>query len=151
MMGAVTDPTCIFCAIVGGDAPATFVHEDDTVVAFLDISPVTPGHLLVVPRAHLPALADLDAGTGARMFEIARRMAAALRGSGLRCDGVNLFYSDGKAAFQEVFHAHLHVLPRFAGDGFGLVVDRGRRPDRSELEETGEQIRTALARVVAVE
>lgn len=142
----MNDFGCIFCAIVSGDAPATFLYEDEVVVAFLDINPVTTGHLLVVPRAHLPALADLDSETGARMFTVAQRMAAALRESDLRCEGINLFFADGEAAFQEVFHAHLHVLPRYEGDGFGLVVDPGR-PDRSELETTGEQIRTALDRL----
>jgi histidine triad (HIT) family protein len=144
----VTDPDCVFCKIVGGNAPATIVYEDDTVVVFLDINPVTPGNMMVVPREHLPALADLDSETGARIFNVAQRMAAALRESGLRCEGVNLFYADGEAAFQEVFHAHLHVFPRFDGDGFGLVANWDTQPPRSELETIGEQIRNGLETVV---
>ena len=140
----MTDSDCVFCQIVQGNSPATFVHEDDVVVAFLDINPVTPGHLLVVPRAHLPALSDVDAATGAHMFNVAQRMAAALRTSGVRCDGVNLFYADGEAAFQEVFHAHLHVLPRFEGDGFKLMADWQSSPTRDELDAVGHQIRTAI-------
>ncbi|NNF64926.1 MAG: HIT family protein [Acidimicrobiia bacterium] len=142
----MTDSDCVFCDIVQRTAPATFVHEDDVVVAFLDINPVTPGHLLVVPRAHLPALSDVDAPTGAHMFNVAQHMAAALRNSGVRCDGVNLFYADGKAAFQEVFHAHLHVLPRFEGDGFKLIADWENRPTREALDEIGLQIRGAIDR-----
>lgn len=140
----MTDPDCIFCKIAGGDAPATILYEDEAVVVFLDINPVTPGHMMVVPRAHLPALADIDPKTGAHMFNVARRMAAGLRESGLRCDGVNLLYADGEAAFQEVFHAHLHVFPRYDGDGFRLIADWETQPSRPELEAVGEQIRNAL-------
>jgi histidine triad (HIT) family protein len=140
-----SDPDCVFCRIAAGEAPATVVHSDDTVVAFLDIDPVTPGHTLVVPRAHLPSLADLDERTGARMFEVARRLAAALRASGLRCEGVNLFLADGEAASQEVFHAHLHVFPRYGGDGFELRGRWGSNPTPEELEEAGARIRSALA------
>jgi histidine triad (HIT) family protein len=138
------DPTCIFCQIVAGDADATLLYEDDTLIDFLDINPVTPGHTLVVPRAHMQALSDVDPRTGAHMFNVAQRMAKALRASGLRCEGVNLFYADGEAAFQEVFHAHLHVFPRYEGDGFRLVADWETQPSRPELETTGEQIRNTL-------
>lgn len=140
----MTDPDCIFCKIAGGAAPATILYEDDTVVVFLDINPVTPGHMMVVPRAHLPALADLDPQMGAYLFNVAQRMAGVLRESGLRCDGVNLFYADGEAAFQEVFHAHLHVFPRYDGDGFRLIADWETQPSRPELDAVGEQIRNAL-------
>jgi len=143
-MGHMTDPHCIFCKIVAGEAPASIVHQDDTVIVFLDINPVTPGHLMVMPRAHLPALADIDPQTGGHMFNVAQRMAAALRESGLRCDGINMFYADGEAAFQEVFHAHLHVFPRYEGDGFRLVADWESESSRPELEAVGEQIRIAL-------
>ena len=138
------DPSCIFCQIVAGDADATFIYTDDTVVVFLDINPVTPGHTLVVPRAHMPALSDVDPRTGAHLFNVAQRMAKALRASGLRCDGVNLFYADGEAANQTVFHAHLHVFPRYDGDGFRLTAEWQTQPSRPELETTGEQIRNAL-------
>ena len=138
------DSTCIFCQIVAGDADATFIYTDETVVVFLDINPVTPGHTLVVPRAHMPALSDVDPWTGAHMFNVAQRMVKALRASGLRCEGVNLFYADGEAANQTVFHSHLHVFPRYDGDGFRLIAERQTQPSRPELETTGEQIRIAL-------
>ncbi len=137
---------CIFCQIVSGDAPATVVYEDDVVIAFLDVNPVAPGHLMVVPRAHLPALADVDADTGAHMFNVAQRIAAASRESGLQCEGINLFYADGEAAFQEVFHAHLHVFPRYEGDGFKLFADWENNPTRDELEAVGSRLRAAIAR-----
>lgn len=143
-MSGPIDSACVFCRIVAGDAEATLVYEDEVVVAFLDIGPVTPGHLMVVPRAHLPALADVDESIGAQMFNVAQRMAAALRGSGLRCDGINLFYADGEVAFQEIFHAHLHVFPRYDGDGFSIAADWENRPTRAELDRVGGQIRAAL-------
>jgi len=147
----MSDPPCIFCKIIVGEAPATILYEDENVVVFLDINPVTPGHMMVVPRAHLPALADLDPQIGGHMFNVAQRMAAALRESGLRCDGVNLFYADGEAALQEVFHAHLHVFPRYHGDGFELIADWETHPSRPELETVGKQIRNALQTVTTDE
>ena len=94
---------CIFCAIVAGQAPASVVYHDDHCTAFLDIQPVNPGHVLVVPNDHATYLADLPPATGGHLFQVAQQLAAALRKSGLRCEGVNLFLADGKAAFQEVF------------------------------------------------
>lgn len=133
---------CIFCRIVAGTAPASVAYADDTAVVFLDVSPVTPGHLLVVPRAHAEGLADLDPATGAHLFRVGQRMAGVLRRSDLRCDGVNLFLADGVAAFQEVFHVHLHVIPRWKGDGFALKYKSGR-PARADLDLQATQLRTA--------
>ena len=131
----MADSGCVFCRIVAGAAPASVVYGDDDVLAFLDIAPITPGHLLVIPRRHATYLADLDERDGARMFQVAQRLAGALRLSGLRCDGVNLFLADGAAAFQEVFHAHLHVIPRWVGDGFALRYRSGK-PGREQLDDT---------------
>ena len=140
-------PDCIFCRILRGDAPASFVHRDDVCSAFMDIQPVNPGHLLVVPNAHAPHLADLDAGTAAHLMRVAHRLTAAIRATPLRCEGVNFLLADGEAAMQEVFHVHLHVFPRFKGDGFGLRF--GPRyfelPERAALDRAAEQIRGALA------
>lgn len=134
---------CVFCRIVEGTAPASFVHETEQVVAFLDIDPVTPGHTLVVPRAHLPALDDLTDALASEMMVVARHLAAALRRTELRCDGVNLFYADGEVAFQEVFHAHLHVIPRFEGDGFEIDARWGTDPPRPELDAIAAAVRAA--------
>lgn len=138
--------SCIFCEIIGGQAPASFVYEDEAVVAFMDIQPVNPGHLLVVPRGHAPHLADLDSQVGGHLFRVGQRLAAALRRSTLRCEGVNLYLADGEAAGQEVWHVHLHVLPRFDGDGFGLRFgpDYGRWPGRDSLDATAAAIRREL-------
>lgn len=125
---------CVFCGIVDGSVPSSQVVDTGTVLAFMDIDPVTPGHTLVVPKKHLPDLADLDDELAAEMMAVARCVAGALRRSDLRCEGVNLFYADGEAAFQEVFHSHLHVFPRYADDGFVIEANWGSNPSREELD-----------------
>ena len=144
---SATAEGCIFCHIVSGDAPASVVYRDQTVTAFMDIRPVNPGHLLVVPNRHATALADLDEDDGQHVFLVAQRLAGALRRSSTRCDGVNLFLADGEAAGQDVFHVHLHVVPRFTGDGISPFVF-GRHyavaPSREELGEAAAAIRSAL-------
>lgn len=138
------DEECVFCEIVAGDLEASRVVESGAVLAIMDIDPVTAGHVLVIPKDHLPALADLSDDLATEMFAVARRVAAALRRSPLRCEGVNLFYADGEAAFQEVFHAHLHVIPRHPGDGFTIDARWGSEPGRTVLDAHAEAIRSAL-------
>ncbi len=137
---------CVFCRILAGELPASFVYRDEHCAAFMDIRPVNPGHVLVIPIRHAAYLADTDAATAGRMMQLAHRLAAALRASGLRCEGVNLFLADGEVAMQEVFHVHLHVLPRFAGDGFGLRFGPhyGQRPPREDLDAAAAKIRRGL-------
>jgi diadenosine tetraphosphate (Ap4A) HIT family hydrolase len=136
---------CVFCAIVAGKAPASVVYDDERVLAFMDINPASAGHLLVVPKRHATYLADLDPDDGAAVFGAAQRLAAATRASDLRPEGVNLFLADGEVAGQEVFHVHLHVLPRRTGDGFGVRAEFGH-PERSVLDEHAASIRAALSR-----
>ena len=145
MAAAGGDAGCVFCDIVAGRGPASVVYSDESVMALLDLRPVTTGHLLVIPRAHAAYLADLDPALGGHMFAVAQRMAAALRRSGVPCEGVNLFLADGEAAFQEVFHVHLHVVPRTAGDGFRIRA-KWRRPSRAELESVAGRVRDGLSR-----
>jgi diadenosine tetraphosphate (Ap4A) HIT family hydrolase len=133
---------CVFCRIVRGELPASVVYRDDAVLAFLDIAPVNPGHLLVVPLEHAASLAELDPAAGERVFRTAQRLAAALRRSGLRCEGVNLFLADGAVAGQEVFHVHVHVVPRFAGDAVRFSWPR-RDAARTVLDAHAESIRAA--------
>ena len=122
------------------------VYQDDFCSAFMDIQPINPGHLLVVPNRHASDLTSLKAEEGAQMFLIAHRLAAALRSGVVRCEGVNFFLADGEAAGQEVFHAHLHVFPRNVGDGFSLVLPPtySQKPNRTELDALAENIRSAL-------
>ncbi|MFD4367267.1 HIT family protein [Rhodococcus sp. NPDC058521] len=135
--------SCIFCEIVAGRAEASVVHEDDDVMAFMDIRPWTSGHLLVVPKRHAVGLADLEPADGQKVFATGQRIARVMRGGDSSAEGVNLFLADGVVAGQEVFHVHLHVLPRRRGDGFGL---RGipRSPGRAELDKTAAALRPLL-------
>jgi histidine triad (HIT) family protein len=112
----------------------------------MDIQPVNLGHMLVVPNRHATYLADLREEEGAQMFRVAQRLATALRQSGVKCEGSNFFLADGEAAGQEVFHVHLHVFPRYRGDGFGLKFGSHytNSVKRTELDEIAETIRKAL-------
>ncbi len=110
----------------------------------MDLNPVTPGHLLVVPRKHAVGLQDLDGATGAHVWSVAHRLARALRRSSLRCEGINMLVCDGEAAFQTVFHFHLHVIPRYAGDGWTIEPDTQAR-QRSLLDRDARAIRSAIA------
>lgn len=141
-----TNTSCIFCQIIAGNAPASFVYQDDLCVAFMDIRPINPGHLLVIPLVHGASLAELEPATGGHMFGVAQQLAAALRQTDLKCEGINFFLADGAAAGQEVFHVHLHVVPRFTGDGFGLKIDPSywRWPSRGQLDQIAADVRRGL-------
>jgi histidine triad (HIT) family protein len=138
---------CVFCRVLMGELPGSFVYRDERCAAFMDIQPVNPGHLLVVPVRHAAFLGDIDGDTAAHLMRVGHRLAAALRASDLRCEGVNFFLADGEAAMQEVFHVHLHVFPRYRGDGFGLRFgpEYTNRPPRAELDRIAEHLRGTLA------
>lgn len=138
--------SCVFCDIAGGKVPASIVYRDDRCMAFMDIQPVAEGHLLVVPLAHAAHLAELDPSIGGHLFVVAQKLAAAIRRSALRADGINLFLADGEAAGQEVLHVHLHVFPRFKGDGFGLkfAPKYGKPVARERLDAEALDIAHAL-------
>jgi histidine triad (HIT) family protein len=138
---------CIFCKIIAGKAPASIVYEDDKVLVFPVLKPVNKGHLIIVPKKHAPYLADLDEKTTLHVVKIARKLAAAIRKSKYKCDGINLFLADGEAAEQEIFHFHLHVYPRYRGDGFGFKYNKAKNflnADRKELDEVAKEIKKRL-------
>lgn len=114
-----TDPDCIFCKIVAGELPAQIVAENERTVAFMDISPATRGHALVVPRRHARDLLEIDAEDLQATILAAQRLAHRVH-ERLGADGVNLLNARGEAAWQTVFHFHLHVIPRYAGDPLRL-------------------------------
>jgi histidine triad (HIT) family protein len=134
---------CIFCAIVAGDAPARVVHEGPRTLAFLDINPATRGHALVVPKAHATDLLDASAEDLAAVAGVAQQLARAAV-EGLGADGVNLLQSTGAAAFQTVFHLHVHVVPRYEGDGILLpwIPTPG---DPEVIDAAATALRSALA------
>ena len=138
--------SCVFCEIIRGEVEASVVYEDADCAAFMDIQPVNSGHMLIVPKIHVAYLSDLNERVGAQLFKVAMRLDRALRKSGLRCEGVNLFLADGEAAFQDIFHVHLHVIPRFTGDGFGLKFGPhyDEKPTRSSLDEAAGKIKASI-------
>lgn len=138
--------SCVFCAIVAGEAPAVRIYEDDDYLGILDIRPFTPGHTLVIPKKHTVDLTDTPPETLAGMAVVGQRIARAARESGLHADGTNIAINDGKAAFQSVFHIHLHVVPRHDGDklSFAKGMLLRRDPDR---EGSARLLRAALAQL----
>jgi histidine triad (HIT) family protein len=113
------DPDCLFCKIVAGELPATVVAEDERTLAFMDINPATRGHALVIPREHAADLLEIGQEDLAAVAAAAKRLAACAK-EALGADGVNLINSCGAAAWQTVFHFHLHVIPRYRDDPLKL-------------------------------
>ena len=132
------DPDCIFCKIVAGDLSATIVDSDEHTVSFMDISPATRGHVLVIPREHHKDLWEIDPDALAACSQQAQRIAQRQR-EVLGADGVNLVNSCAAAAWQTVFHFHIHVIPRYEGDPLRLpwVPEEG---DPEEIKAAGEEL-----------
>jgi histidine triad (HIT) family protein len=140
------DTDCIFCAIVAGTAPATKVAEDDLTLTFMDIHPATPGHMLVIPKRHSDDLLETEPDDLAATMHSARR-AAALAKSALGADGVNLLNCTGPAAWQTVYHVHLHVIPRYRDRGKDRLVlpwQPNVRAHPETLAALGRQLRDGL-------
>jgi histidine triad (HIT) family protein len=135
---AVNDD-CLFCKVLKGEIPAQFVDEDEHTIAFMDINPWTRGHALVIPRRHSANLYDIGeddlAWTGAAAQRLARRMKERLR-----CDGINLINSCEPAAWQTVFHFHIHVIPRYHDDPLELPV-RPQPGDEEEIAAVADELR----------
>lgn len=133
---------CVFCAIERGDAPAQVVYRDGATLAFMDHAPLADGHVLVIPRRHVRALWELDEATAAALMQTTVRVADAVNRA-LAPEGMNLFHSTGAAAGQDVFHVHVHVVPRNRGDRFQppVVADRAVAVD---LARSADRIRQAL-------
>ncbi|GAE35679.1 HIT family protein [Halalkalibacter akibai] len=117
----MTDPNCIFCKIVDGDIPASKIYEDEHVLAFLDISQVTKGHTLVIPKNHHKDLFELPEETIKNVYAVIPKLASAIKQT-YEAEGLNLVNNNGELAGQTVFHYHVHLIPRYGkGDGFGAV------------------------------
>ncbi|MBI2466341.1 MAG: HIT family protein [Candidatus Rokubacteria bacterium] len=135
---------CVFCKIRDGQIPSTRVYEDDRTLVFMDINPLNEGHCLVVTRAHAATLYDAAEADLQAAIATAKRVAVALHAA-LDPDGLNMLQANGPAAFQSVPHFHLHLIPRWTGDGKGF--DWPLVPgDRARIQATAEKVRAALAR-----
>ena len=134
------DADCLFCKIVAGEVPATVVGEDERTLSFMDINPATRGHALVVPREHAADLLEIGQEDLAAVAAAAKRLAARAK-EALGADGVNLINSCGAAAWQTVFHFHIHVIPRYDDDPLQLPV-RPHQAEQDELAAVAAQLRT---------
>jgi histidine triad (HIT) family protein len=121
---------CIFCKIVAGELPAEKVDEDEHTIAFMDLNPWTRGHALVVPRRHSTDLLEIDEEDLANTASAAKRLAARMK-ERLGAEGVNLLNACGEAAWQSVFHFHIHVIPRWSDDPLQLPT----RPEQADMDE----------------
>jgi histidine triad (HIT) family protein len=135
----VSDADCIFCKIVAGELPAEIVDQDERTVAFMDISPATRGHALVVPRRHARDLLEVEREDLAATIVAAQRLARRVS-QRLGADGVNVLNSCGSAAWQTVFHFHVHVIPRYAGDPLRLPWTP-TPGDQEEIAKTAQALR----------
>lgn len=132
---------CIFCKIIAGKVPAHKVYENDKIFAFLDISPVNPGHTLVVPRAHHTDLLETPDDVLSDMITRTKKIAAAIV-KAVKADGFNIGVNTKPAAGQAVFHTHLHIIPRFSGDGLKHWPHKKLTPE--EMQKVTEQIKAQL-------
>jgi histidine triad (HIT) family protein len=134
---------CIFCKIISGELPCSKVYEDNDIFAFMDIQPINQGHVLVVPKIHKELMVDLDDDLIKKLIIVGNKINKAIRKSDIKAEGVNFFLADGEAAGQEVFHVHLHLVPRFKKDGFDFIYPKGYtdKPESEELEKIAKKIK----------
>jgi histidine triad (HIT) family protein len=130
---------CLFCKIAAGELPAEVVQEDEHTVAVMDINPWTRGHALVIPREHSADLYEISDEQLARTMSAAKRLAGRMR-ERLACDGVNLINSCGEAAWQTIFHFHVHAIPRYHDDPLELPT-RPRQADQETLAQVAAELR----------
>lgn len=136
---------CIFCKIVAGDIPSAKVYEDDDVLAFLDLSQVTKGHTLVIPKNHEENIYELSEETAQKLFKVIPKISNAIK-TAYNPIGLNMLNNNGEAAGQSVFHYHLHLLPRYGkGDGFGAVWhDHSSEYSNDDLQTISQMIKSNL-------
>ena len=133
---------CIFCKIVKEEIPCTKIYEDGKTLAFLDITPINIGHTLVIPKEHFKDIHEVPEELVTHMMKAVKKISTTLRTS-LPCDGVNVAMNNEGAAGQVIFHAHIHVIPRFEGDGFELWHGK-RSYEEGEMQKVAEKITGAL-------
>jgi histidine triad (HIT) family protein len=141
---------CIFCRILNGRAPGSFVYQDDLTAAFMDIRQPVPYRVLVIPRAHVETVYDLDVAQAEALFRTTVQVARAVRAAS-GCEGLNLFQNNGPLAGQDVPHVHMHILPRYPGDALQPSLKSFAQamslsiPDRAELDRMAAELRASLA------
>ena len=136
---------CIFCELIQGGGEVSICYEDSQSLAFMDVQPVNAGHVLVVPRKHYESLVDIPADLTRHLFDVAMRLAPIVRRLA-GADGLNVIVNSGASAGQDVFHYHVHVIPRRADDGFSvsLPFPGSSPPDRTLLDAMAARIISEL-------
>lgn len=134
---------CIFCKIVAGEIPGEKIYEDDSVIAFMDIMPLNKGHLLVIPKEHYGNIFEVDPPLYGHIATVISRLATAVK-KAVNPDGVNIMQLNGKAANQVVPHLHMHLVPRWEGDGLTISAWEPQMGDQESIKATGELIRNNL-------
>ncbi|KJY49115.1 Histidine triad protein [Bombilactobacillus mellis] len=133
---------CVFCNIIAGQIPSYTVYEDEVVKAFLDISQVTPGHVLLVPKKHVKDIFEYDAQHAGTVFARVPKVARAIRAANPEIQGMNICINNGKIAYQSVFHSHIHLVPRYSNeDGFQMKwADNTDQYDEQKLTQIAQKI-----------
>ncbi len=138
----MSEEKCIFCLIASGDIPSAKVYEDDTVLAFLDLSPVHPGHTLVIPKKHYKDMLEVPSELGTAVFAALKKVGAAVvKATG--ATGFNVMQNNGLSAGQTMFHIHWHIIPRFDGDGLG-AWEQGNYPDTAAMQAMAAKVASCL-------
>lgn len=135
----MTKDDCIFCKIGKGDIPSATVYENSDFKVFMDVSPANRGHVLIIPKEHYDNIFQIDAETAGKLFSLATAVARAVKAE-TKCEGMNVVQNNGEVAGQTVNHFHLHLIPRFEGDGVSVTWKQGEtEPD--ELQALAKAIR----------
>jgi histidine triad (HIT) family protein len=137
---------CIFCKIINGEIPDYRVYEDNDFIATLDINPINLGHVLVIPKAHFANIFEAPEETITKIGSVIKKLAHAIK-DGVKADGLNVVINNEKAAGQIIFHAHVHLIPRFEGDGFAHWHGKGDET-KADFENTQEAIKKTLFKTI---
>lgn len=145
----MVDESCVFCRIIGGEEMVSIVHEDDRVIAFLDIQPMSRGHTLVVSKDHYPTLFDMPDDLASHCLTVAKRIAPGIQRA-VAADAINVFSANGHAGGQDVLHFHFHLIPVTEGQPFALQLppEDAAIPMRSDLDITAARIGRAIQDVM---
>lgn len=138
----MADKDCIFCKIANGEIPSATIYENSDFRVILDVAPANRGHALIIPKEHFKDIFDIDAVTAGKLFSLATEVARAMK-SVLHCDGLNIVQNNGLIAGQTVFHFHLHLIPRYEGDGVKLTWEQ-HESDSADLQELAREIRKKI-------
>jgi histidine triad (HIT) family protein len=136
------DESCIFCKIVGKQAPSSIIYEDEAVMVFLDIRPLNMGHTIVIPKAHYIDIFDIPQTLLSQVYKIAKQVSFPIK-KATAADGISIIQQNGKAAGQDIFHIHVHVVPRFEGQKLPPFHEL-KEVERAKLDEMAKKIKLHL-------